>query len=266
MDFASVLPRPFWIALFAVTGAVFGSFANVLIYRMQEEPPLRLFGRSRCRSCSCPIPFYLNIPVFSYLFLRGRCRECKAPFSVRYLAVEALCAVLFALIFTAVGFKWFLLEALIFAFGLVAASGIDADQMILPDSFTVSGTVLGLLGGLLNPERAFWEAFWGASAGGLIFWATGRLYWEIRKKEGMGLGDVKLAAWTGAVLGWKILPFVVFFSSFLGMLAGLWLTFFKKRSFDAPLPFGPFLSFSALIGLLLQEFKADLPLFFLFIR
>ena len=266
MDFASVLPRPFWIGLFAVAGAAFGSFANVLIYRMQEEAPLRLFGRSRCRSCSSPIPFYLNIPVFSYLFLRGRCRECKAPFSVRYLVVEALCASLFALIFAAVGFKWFLLEALVFAFGLIVVSGIDADQMILPDSFTLSGTILGLLGGLLNPERSFWEAGFGAAAGGLIFWATGRLYLEIRKKEGMGLGDVKLAAWTGAVLGWKILPFIVFFSSFLGMLVGLGLTVFKKRPFDAPLPFGPFLSLGALIGLLLQEFEADLPLFFLFIR
>lgn len=227
---------------------------------------MQLFKRSRCLKCSSLIPFYLNIPLFSWFILKGKCRECQAPFSIRYPIVEFLNASVFALLFFYIGWKWFLLEAFIFSFGLIVVSFIDMDQMILPDSFTLSGIVIGLLGGLLNPERSFLEAFFGALSGGFIFWFIGHLYFQVRKKEGMGGGDVKLAAWIGAVLGWKSLPFVILSASLLGMLFGFSLIVFKKQKFDIPLPFGPFLSFSAFVYIFLMNEKVFpyLRLFFPF--
>lgn len=259
----SFLPEPFLYILFFVFGSLFGSFSNVLIYRMQREGPLRLLKRSHCLKCSSLIPFYLNIPIFSWFILKGKCRKCKSPFSIRYPAIELLNALAFALLFYYIGWKWFLLESLIFSFGLIVVSFIDIDQMILPDSFTLSGIAIGLLGGLLNPDRSFLEALLGAFFGGFIFWLIGHVYFQVRKKEGMGGGDVKLAAWIGAVLGWKSLPFVILSASLLGMLFGFSLIIFKKQKFDIPLPFGPFLSFSALVYIfLMDEMSSYLKLFF----
>ena len=261
------LPQLFPVLLVFLFGSFFGSFANVLIYRMQRSQPLRLFGRSRCPRCSYVIPFYLNIPIFSWFLLRGRCRNCEAPFSFRYSVVEFLTASLFALLFLFIGWKWFLLEALIFSFGLIVVSFIDLDQMILPDSFTLSGIVIGLFGGWLNPERSFQSALLGAFLGGFVFWFVSWLYLSVRKREGLGGGDIKLSAWIGAVLGWSSLPFIILSASFLGLLAGLALIVLKKQSFDTPLPFGPFLSLSALACIFLMEqdiypFKLIFPLGF----
>ena len=259
LEFVFSLPHSFLIPFLFVLGSLFGSFANVLIYRLQKEEPLRLFNRSYCPHCTYTIPFYLNVPLFSWFFLKGKCRNCKAPFSIRYPLVEFLTASVFALLFFYIGWKWFLLEALVFAFGLIVVSFIDLDQMILPDSFTLSGIVIGLLGGWLNPERSFYEAFLGALLGGFIFWFIARMYFWIRKQEGMGGGDIKLAAWIGAVLGWQSLPFVILSASFSGMLIGLLLIALKRQRFDMPLPFGPFLSLSALASIFLM----DKDLFFL---
>ena len=223
---------------------------------------MRLFGRSRCPKCSSLIPFYLNIPLFSWFLLKGRCKSCKASFSFRYPVVEFLTASVFALLFFYMGWKWFLFEALLFSFGLIVVSFIDFDQMILPDSFTISGVVIGLLGAAVNPERSFQEALLGAFLGGFIFWFISRLYFFVRKKEGLGGGDVKLAAWIGAVLGWQSLPLVILSASFMGMLVGLLFVTLKKRSFDTPLPFGPFLSLSA-FGCLFLTDKEVMPLEFI---
>lgn len=252
MEFVFSLPKTFLAALFFILGSLFGSFANVLIYRMQRPKPLELFNRSRCPKCSFVIPFYLNIPLISWFLLKGRCRKCGSPFSFRYPVVEFLSAFVFALLFFYIGWKWFLLEALVFSFGLIVVSFIDWDQMILPDSFTISGTALGLVGGYFNPERSFGEAFFGALFGGFAFWLIAKLYFLVRGSEGMGGGDIKLSAWIGSVLGWKALPFVVLSASLSGLLVGSFLIVRKKQKFDTPLPFGPFLAASAFVCVFLS--------------
>ena len=252
MEFVFSLPKFFLIVLFFVLGSLFGSFANVLIYRMQRPEPLGLLKRSRCPQCASVIPFYLNIPLISWFLLKGRCRECRSPFSFRYPVVEFLSASVFALLFFYIGWQWFLLEALIFSFGLIVVSFIDLDQMILPDSFTLSGTALGLAGGYFNPERLFEEAFFGALFGGFVFWLIAKLYFLARGSEGMGGGDIKLSAWIGSVLGWKALPFVVLSASLSGLFVGFFLIARKKQRFNTPLPFGPFLSAGAFGGIFLS--------------
>lgn len=263
-EFVSWIPQWQWAIYFFVFGSIFGSFANVLIYRMQQEEPLNLIKGSYCPQCRYSIPFYLNIPILSWFLLRGRCQKCKAPFSFRYPLVEFLMATFFALLFIHVGWKWFLLELLIFAFGLIVVSFIDFDQMILPDSFTLSGIVLGLLGAGLNSERSFLDAFLGAFLGGFILLLVGYFYYVLRKEEGMGGGDVKLLAWIGAVLGVSSLPFVLIVSSLVGTIVGLILILRdKNQNWKTAIPFGPYLAGSALLYVFFEKW-GDLYLQFLF--
>lgn len=242
--FASILPIWFW-----VLGAIFGSFANVVIYRLPAEESV-VKPRSRCKECKTPIKWYDNIPILSWFILRGRCRHCKAPFSFRYPLVEILMAFGFLFCYQKLGLSWFLLEALILVFGLITVSFIDFDHYILPDRFTISGMILGLLGGALNPERGFLDSLLGLVLGGGFLWAIAYFYYVFRKEEGMGGGDIKLLAWIGAVLGWKSVPFVIITSSVVGTFVGLAVAYQQKKGLKTVIPFGPYLALGAVLYLL----------------
>ena len=160
--------------------------------------------------------------------------------------------ILFACAGASLGFTWTLLEGLIFIFSVVTASVIDIDHMILPDKFTLSGIVIGLIGAALNPERPFMDAVYGVLLGGAFLWAIAYLYYVFRHREGMGGGDIKLLAWIGAILGWKAIPFVILFSSILGVFAGIALAVRTKGGMQQAIPFGPYLAAAALFYLLLD--------------
>ena len=258
-----LLPSWFMAPVFFIYGSFFGSFANVLIFRLQKEPPISLFKRSYCPHCSYSIPFYLNIPILSWFFLRGVCANCSKVFSFRYPLIEVLMACLFSLLFLAIGWKWFLLEALIFTVALVTASFIDWDQMIIPDSLSLSGIVVGLLGAFLNPERSVLSSLFGVIAGGGGLLLIACLYYILRKKEGMGGGDIKMLAWIGAVLGWESLFFVLLSSCLLGSLFGLAIMLQgNKKIMQTTFPFGPYLAISALIYIFLMETHSSFLDFF----
>ena len=256
------LPFSFHLTFFFVIGSFFGSFSNVLIYRMSEDKPLNLWGRSYCPHCECTIPFYLNIPIFSWFFLLGRCRSCKEKISFQYPLVEFLMASLFAGFFILMGWKWFLLEVLIFTFGLITVSFIDLKTMILPDSFTLSGGVIGLLGAALNPEREFMASLLGLFLGVFVLWFSAYVYFLVRKKDGMGGGDLKLLGWVGAVLGWKAISFVVVSSCLLGTVVGVGIMLRSKKSLDTAIPFGPYLAIGALCYIFLYTLQPSYLKFF----
>lgn len=232
-------------------GAIFGSFANVVIYRMPRGESVA-FPSSHCQNCKAPIRWYHNVPILAWFWLRGRCAKCEAKFSFRYPFVELLMGVLFAAAGNAFGPSWTLVEALIFIFGLVTVSFIDIDHMILPDKFTLSGIVIGLLGAALNPEREFLSALYGVLMGGGFLWAVAYLYYVFRNREGMGGGDIKLLAWIGAVLGWQSVPVVILVSSLLGSLIGIALALKNRGGMKTAIPFGPYLALAALLYLLLD--------------
>ena len=258
-----LLPHWFMICVFFIYGSFFGSFANVLIFRLQQEPPVNLFKKSYCPQCLYSIPFYLNIPILSWFFLRGACANCSKSFSFRYSLVEILMAFLFAGLFAVIGWKWFLLEALIFSVALVSASFIDFDRMIIPDSLSLSGVVIGLIGAFLNPDRSFFSAFLGFLIGGGSLLLIAYLYYFLRKKEGMGGGDIKMLAWIGAVLGWESLFFVLLSSCLLGSLFGLVIMLQgNKKLMQTAFPFGPYLALSALIYIFLLESHSNFLNFF----
>ena len=253
-----ILLVPTWMMsiFFFVYGSFFGSFANVIIYRMQKEGPLNLFKKSYCPQCFYNIPFYLNIPIFSWFILGGSCNNCKKSFSFRYPCVEFLMAVLFLFLFLSIGWDWFLLEALIFVFALVSASFIDWDQMILPDSLTLSGIFIGLLGAWLNPDRFFLDALLGVLLGGGGLLLVSYTYYMLRGQEGLGGGDIKMMAWIGAVLSWKSLFFIILSSCLLGSLVGLGMILHSsKNDFQTAFPFGPYLAISAVLYIFLREWE-----------
>ena len=156
----------------------------------------------------------------------------------------------FAAIYARYGLTFSTLEYLIFAFGLVTASFIDLDHMILPDRFTLSGIVLGLLGAFINPDRYFLDALVGVLLGGGLLLAVAYFYMIVRKVEGMGGGDIKLLGWIGAVCGIQSILFVLIVSSLLGLVFGLAYMVKSKQGMQTGIPFGPYLSLAALIYLL----------------
>lgn len=235
------------ISLFLfILGAMVGSFANVVIYRLPQGQSV-VTPRSHCFECKKTVPWYHNIPIFSFFILRGQCFSCKAKFSIRYSLVELLIAVVFVVSYQQLGWSWFLLEFLIFVSCLVIVSFIDIDYFILPDVFTLSGIVIGLVGAVLNPEREFLPAVYGVLMGGGFLWAIAYIYYAIRKEEGMGGGDIKLLAWIGAILGWSAIPFVILSSSLFGAVIGILFSFKSKEGLQSVIPFGPYLAFGAVL-------------------
>ena len=237
----------FQIFLAFLFGACFGSFANVLIYRMPAEESI--VGRSHCKNCLATIPWYKNIPLFSYFILQGKCSQCHVTFSIRYPLVEFIMACLFAGLVFQYGISWTSLEYLILIFGLVTASFIDYDHMILPDEFTLGGIVIGLVGAAINPERSFLDAFLGVLFGGGVLWLVAYLYFIFTGRDGLGGGDIKLLAWLGALLGWKAIPFIILSSSVVGSIVGIILSRKNEEGLKTMIPFGPFLALGALLYL-----------------
>ncbi len=217
---AALLSSPLATATAAVFGAVWGSFCNVVIARVPRRESVVQPG-SRCPSCGAAIRAADNVPILSYLWLRGRCRACGARISARYPLVEALAALLAAAIwwkFVAGGseprrraFGWRASPAtsrlrrvmLVLAF-------IDAATRLLPDVITLPAIPILYLAGFGAHGAGWIERLIGAAAGYLVFRLIADFYYYVLKREGLGLGDGKLLAVVGAVLGWKALPFVVF--------------------------------------------------------
>ena len=195
-------------------GLLFGSFLNVVIYRLPREESV-VFPASHCTSCGAPIRAFDNLPVLGWLLLRGRARCCKAPISGRYPLVELLGGLLGgALIQVAVltlpldtplwqGLLLFAAE-LGLGLGLIAAAFIDLSHMYLPDSITLGGAALGLATVPLRPGATWLESLIGAAVGFAVVWLPFDLVHRLlRGKPGMGLGDAKLVMLAGAWFGWQ---------------------------------------------------------------
>ena len=142
----ALVPFPFWALVFFAFGCIVGSFLNVCIYRMPLElsvvsPP------SHCPHCKYAIPFYLNVPLLTWLSLKGRCKNCGAPISPRYLIVELLTGLTFLSCWLVFGPQSAALALVycLFLAGLIVATFIDFEHLIIPDEITLGGVVAGLV-------------------------------------------------------------------------------------------------------------------------
>ncbi len=262
------------IALFfAGLGAIVGSFLNVVIHRLPRAEPMRLMGRSMCPSCGQVIAWHDNLPLLSYLLLRGRCRRCRWPIPVRYPAVEALGAVLFALAFLrGEALAWTpLLPAVAlsaaFLASLVAAAIIDLRHRILPDLLTLkvalpialvaSATIPALHGTSLfgvslasagKPGLAsLLVGGAGAVVGGGTILLARAVGGRLLRREAIGLGDAKLMAACGVMVGPEGALLSIAIASLLGSVVGVGFRLATRRR---EVPFGPFLATGVAISLL----------------
>lgn len=231
---------------FFVFGAVIASFSNVVIYRWPKGMSV-VKPRSTCPHCNKLIPFYLNIPILGWIALRGKTACCKNKLSPAYLIIELVGGLSFLITYWKFGLSWVAIEYCIFMAMALPCFVIDLKHYLLPDVYTIPGTAIGILGSFLVPTRSPLEAALGALVGGGVFWLTAWGYKTWRKKEGMGLGDVKLLAWLGALGGLGAVWSIIFISCFLGSIVGFWLILTKKGGRDTAIPFGPFLIVAALI-------------------
>lgn len=279
---APVLLDPAAYALVVVLGMLFGSFANVCIYRW---PPTERYPRGRsvvrpgshCSACDHPIRWHDNIPLLGYLLLRGRCRDCGVSFSPRYLLVEAAMGLLFlaayhhtvALAFPheplAVRLTRFLILAAL-QFVLVVVAFIDLDHRLILDKLTYPAIPLFYGLGLLLPGHG-WNQGWSQGlVGAAVGYGVVRLiadgYYYLTGREGLGYGDGKLLAVIGALLGWQAVVASLFLGSLLGTAISVPLLLAARRrgpdptvKDDAPddpslrhveVPFGPFLVLGAI--------------------
>ena len=180
----SLVPFHFWSLVFFVFGCIVGSFLNVCIYRLPlglsiVTPP------SHCPHCQYSIPWYLNVPLVTWLVLRGRCKNCGAPISPRYFIVELLTGVAFLGCWLAFGKASPVIAILytILLAGLIAATFIDFEHFIIPDEITYGGMAVGLIVSFLFPvlhdvsrlTAGMWQSVLGLGAGAGIIYAILRL-------------------------------------------------------------------------------------------
>jgi len=234
----------------AVLGLLAGSFANVVIHRVPAGRSV-VRPRSACPGCGAVIAPRDNVPVLSWLLLRGRCRHCGQAISVRYPLVEAAMAVAFAVVGARIGADWALPAYLLFTWTLVVVAVIDAATRRIPNRLTYPLTpalaVLLVAAALLDGAPG---AALRAVAGGALAFAA-LLVLALLSPRGMGMGDVKLAAFIGlglGYLGWGHLALGLFGAFVLGGVAGLALIATRLRRRSDQIPFGPYLAVAALIA------------------
>lgn len=257
-------------------GLIFGSFFNVVIHRLPKGISI-VFPPSSCPSCSAKIKYYDNIPVISFIFLRGRCRKCGAGISFIYPLVEIITGLLFLFLFLKYFYQYFLIfkispdifylfpikalyynlilfiSGLIFISILIPIIFIDLYQRIIPDFLNIFLIASGFIINFFALGRPFLFPLLGFLIPGLFFYLIAVFYRLVKKKEGLGGGDVKLIAGIGAYIGLKGAVFSIFGGSVLALAGFAFYVLFGKirkdgiSAGDFKIPFGPFLSGAAIL-------------------
>jgi len=275
MYFQGYLAAFRWYEILAVfsflLGACIGSFLNVCIYRIPRNISV-ITPRSYCPKCNAAIPWYLNIPLLSFIILRAKCRFCGAGISARYFIVELLTAVLFLFVWL----KFSLLHPSrpmglvplsdirlvpaywVFVSGLILGTFVDFERLIIPDRVTLGGIFTGLALSAAFPSLhgestcirgILWSSL-GALAGWFSLWATAIIGKALLRKDAMGFGDVKLLGAIGAFLGSKAVLFTMLVSSLTGSIVGISLVLAGRKKMQSRIPYGPHLALAAAIWVL----------------
>ena len=258
----------FYIFIFFLFGLIFGSFANVCIYRMPRDLSI-IKPNSHCTSCNKFIKWYDNIPIISYILLRGKCRNCGSKISVRYPLVEFFCGLLFISIYLLYGLSYIVVPFCLFVFFLLVVTAIDFDFQIIPDEISFMLMIVGILSSSFNfiLGDTIWQrvlnSFLGLFAGGGFLIAVAFVGKLIFKKDAMGGGDIKMMAGVGAFIGWQQVLFAIFIASFLGSIVGISLMLLKKIGRKQEMPFGPYLALGSYLTLFLPSFSTILKYIFI---
>ena len=232
----------FSILLFII-GGIFGSFYNVCIYRLPNDLDI-ISKNSFCIKCKYKIPFYLNIPIVSYILNLGKCRNCKSKISISYLIVELLTALLFVYSYMLYGLSFEFIGYIIFYSSLIIIFFTDLKYYVILVNITIPISVIGILLSFfnLNPfEVNIYESVTGGVIGYLIIYIIRYLFFKIRKVEGMGLGDAMLFLMVGAWLGIKSIYLILASSAIVGAIVGILIIYIYKKDKNFQIPYGCFI-------------------------
>ena len=244
------------IVFVIILGALWGSFANVCIFRLPNEGNV-VSGRSFCPKCKQKIVWYDNIPIISYIILKGKCRNCDYRIAFQYLVVEILSLISFTLIYYLFGISLTTLFFWILFLSFLIIFFIDLKHYIIPNVITFPLMALGFLKSF-DPNLSYLfpnyvnSLIGGALGYGIIF-SIIYFYKQIRKKEGMGLGDAKLFAVIGFWFGWISIPFIVFLSSLIALVSVIPSLINKSKQMSSEIPFGPYIIIATAIFIFFKE-------------
>lgn len=234
---------PWWLIYtpIAIIGLAFGSFANVLIYRLPRDESL-ISPASRCPKCNRPIKPWENIPVLSWILLFGKCKGCKEPISLRYPLIELASGAITVFSFAYFGINYAGFAYTILFTALIALIIIDLEHWLLPFAITVPTAIIGILGSVLFDLHSLADSLLGMVAGFALFMALLLGGKFIFKRDAMGGGDVVFGMMAGVFLGWKLTILMIFIASFLGTLMAIPLLLSGRDLTGRAVPFGPFLA------------------------
>ena len=242
--------------LIILIGALFGSFANVCIYRIPLEKSV-IGGRSYCPKCKKKIVWYDNFPILSYLIINGKCRKCKKSIPIQYPLVEFLNIIFFLIIYYLFSFSITSLLLMILTFAFVIIFFIDLKHYIIPNVLTFPLMVLGFLKSFSPDLNSLFPNFINSLAGGIfgytIIWSIIFFYKQVKNKEGMGLGDAKLLAVIGFWFGWMAIPFVLFSSSIVALILVIPSLLNRTKKFSSQIPFGPYIVIGCILYVVFIE-------------
>ena len=249
------------ILFFIILGGLWGSFANVCIYRLPINKNVVL-GRSFCTNCKKKIAWFDNIPVVSYLILISKCRNCKKKISFQYFLVELLCILNFTVIYLLFGITLTTIMLIILSLAFLIIFFIDLKYYIIPNSITYPMMILGFIKSFDPNLNSIFPNYINSLLGGVfgyaIIWSIIYFYKQIKNKEGMGLGDAKLFAVLGFWFGWISIPFIIFLSSVIALIYVLPDLLKNSKKMSSQIPFGPFIIIGTIFYLVFQDYFVQL--------
>jgi len=232
-----------------ILGMIFGSFLNVVIYRIPEGISIIKPG-SFCPECSENLKWYELIPLISYLILLGRCSHCKSKISIQYPLIELGNGLLFIILFYySIDIPQFIFLAIL-GMALLCLVVIDFKDFILPDVLIILSFIIAIIYFGYYEKLEILPRFYFAILTGGGLYILRMITSKIYKKETFGLGDIKLAALIGFIIG-KLETFLaLFFGFFIAAVIFILLIITGVKKRDAYLPFGPYLIFGMVVCLI----------------
>jgi leader peptidase (prepilin peptidase)/N-methyltransferase len=227
-----------------------GSFLNVLIYRIPRDINF-VWERSHCPKCKAKVSWFDNIPLISFMILKGKCRCCGVKIDWRYPFVELLSGVVALYIFKTPNSLFVSSIYFLMTCAFIVHTFIDLEFQILPDLVNLFLLVLFITWTIYF--STYEKAVFGALLGFAVPYLIALIYEKLSKREGLGMGDVKLFAVLGIFFGPQEIMEILFLSSLLGSIIGILLIVLKKMSKEQGIPFGPYIIASALIRLLITN-------------
>ena len=244
-----------------ILGACIGSFLNVLIIRLPKDEDV-VSRKSHCVKCGLDIPWYFNIPIFSFLILKGKCIKCGESFSIKYFFVELLSAILTLLLFKKLGFSLdFLLMTSLF-YILIVLAFIDYEYKAVPDTILLFAFVLGMISTYSDLITSFTNAFIFAGAFILLDFLVTFYIQNVKIKfvkddslktqRALGEGDIPIIAIIGAILGLKAGVVAIFLAAIFAIIPAVY-NIIKKREHETP--FIPYLLYGFMVEYLFNFSK-----------